>query len=77
MREGDYFKAGELIVRSGIYNVTHHADHLADHYVTCMFSNHFPKCNGCGDAVRFTLIHYAKDVDSEVCFKPPAAEAGG
>jgi hypothetical protein len=75
MREGDYFKPGEAIVQSGIYNVIHDAAHLADHQVTCMFGKRFPECNGCGDAVRFTLLHYAKDVDSEACFEAESSEA--
>ena len=74
MREGDYFKPGERVVRSGIYNVTHGEAHLRDHLVTCMFGKHFPKCHHCGDAARFTLITYAKDVDSEPCFKLPIGE---
>lgn len=69
MREGEYFKPGDKVVRSGIYNVTHGGGHMPDHPVTCMFGKHFPKCDDCDDAARFTLISYAKDVDSEPCFK--------
>ena len=74
MREGDYFKPGDRVVRSGIYNVTHGGAHLGDHLVTCMFGNYFPKCHDCGDAARFTLMTYAKDVDSEPCFKSPVGK---
>ena len=75
MREGDFYKPGDRIVQSGIYNVTHYEAHLPDHRVTCMFGRQFPECEACGEAVRFTLISYAKDVDSEPCFKPAAPEA--
>ena len=56
MREGEYFKPGDKVVRSGIYNVTHGGGHMPDHPVTCMFGKHFPKCDDCDDAARFTLI---------------------
>jgi hypothetical protein len=71
MRDSDFFRPGERIVRSGIYDVTHDQAHVHDHRVTCVFGNSFPKCNHCGDRVRFKLTSYAKDVDSENCFNLP------
>ena len=75
MREDDYFRGGERIVQSGIYDVTHLEEHLPQHRVTCVFGKQFPKCDGCGEAVRFKLISYAKDVDTEACFQRAAPSA--
>lgn len=66
----DIAKPGEKIVRSGIYRVIHLSDHALEHHVTCIFGNAFPSCNGCGENVRFKLLAYAQDIESNENFKP-------
>ena len=60
----EFYKPGDKVVRSGIYQVTHSEDHAVPQEVTCVFGKQFPKCRHCGDQVRFTLVRYAKDIDS-------------
>ena len=49
---------GELCTQGGIYQVVHHA-HRAAHKVLVRKGDLFPRCNGCGEAVRFRLIKQA------------------
>jgi hypothetical protein len=52
---GDDLLPGALCSQSGIYQVIHHA-HRATHNVLMRAGDLFPRCNGCGDAVRFRLL---------------------
>jgi hypothetical protein len=57
---------GELCTQGGIYQVIHQA-HRMPHKVLVRKGDYFPRCNGCGPAVRFRLI---KQVD-----QPPPVRA--
>lgn len=52
---GDDLLPGALCKQSGIYQVIHHT-HRAAHNVLAQAGDLFPRCNGCGDAVRFRLV---------------------
>ena len=51
---------GELCTQGGIYQVIHHA-HRMPHKVLVRKGDLFPRCNGCGEAVRFRLIKWAEE----------------
>lgn len=55
---GDDLLPGELCTQSGIYQVTHHA-HRVPHNALVQKGDRFPRCNECGDAVRFRLVKQA------------------
>ena len=46
---------GDTCTQSGIYQVTHLA-HRAPHKLSVKKGDIFPRCNGCGDSVRFRLL---------------------
>lgn len=55
---GEEHPPGELCTLDGIYQVIHHAHRVA-HKVLVRKGDRFPRCNGCGEAVRFRLIKQA------------------
>ncbi len=46
---------GKICTESGVYRVVHLA-HRATHTVVIRKGDLFPRCNGCGEDVRFWLI---------------------
>lgn len=52
---GDDLLPGVLCKQSGIYQVIHQT-HRAAHNVLVRAGDLFPRCNGCGGAVRFLLV---------------------
>lgn len=52
---GEDLPPGGVCTQSGIYQVTHHA-HRVSHNVLIHKGDWFPRCNRCGDAVRFRLL---------------------
>jgi hypothetical protein len=56
---GDELPPGELCTQGGIYQVIHRA-HRVPHKVLVRKGDRFPRCNGCGAAVRFRLIKQAE-----------------
>jgi hypothetical protein len=62
-------KPGEAVERSGLYIVVHYINHTASHEVTCVYGTTFPKCDHCGDKVRFVLIYGAQHTDSNEHFR--------
>lgn len=63
------YKPGQQVPRSGIYKVVHDRVHYDVHEVTCVFGEHFPPCNHCGDHPRFQLVRYAQHVKTHEHFK--------
>ncbi len=63
------FKPGDEVPKSGIYKVTHGADHADEHEVTCLKGEQFPACHGCGHHARFVLLRSAHHVRSHEYFK--------
>ena len=54
---GEALPPGELCTQGGIYHVIHHS-HRMPHKVLVRKGDRFPRCNGCGEAVRFRLIKH-------------------
>ena len=65
---GDEFRSGDEVLHSGIYKVVHDPQHAQEHEVTCLHGKRFPRCDECGDRVRFILIHDAQRVSSNEHF---------
>jgi len=55
---GEDHPPGAVCTQDGIYQVIHHG-HRAPHRVLVRKGDRFPRCNGCGQAVRFRLIKHA------------------
>jgi len=55
------FETGEFAPETGIYLVVHSA-HRLPHEVVITKGQRFPKCEKCGDAVLFELLHTASDL---------------
>jgi hypothetical protein len=51
----DLLISGALCSQSGIYQVIHR-EHRAPHRALVRVGDTFPRCKGCGEAVRFRLI---------------------
>lgn len=65
----DELLPGELCTQSGIYQVRHRVHRLA-HKVLVRKGDQFPRCNVCGDAVRFRLV---KQIDQPVAVRAKRA----
>jgi hypothetical protein len=53
---GADLRPGELCSHEGIYRVVHGGTHREPHTAIVRKSEVFPRCNRCGDAVRFLLL---------------------
>ena len=61
------FKPGDMVMKSGIYKVTHDG-HTHPHEVTCVMGEPFPPCNTCSHP-RFVLVRTAHHVAKHEHFK--------
>ena len=53
-----YYRAAETVPTDGVYRVFH-SDHRLSHEVTLLAGETFPRCNKCGFAAHFELVHAA------------------
>jgi len=53
---GADLRPGEVCAHEGIYKVMHGGAHREPHTVIVRKREVFPRCNRCGDAVRFGLL---------------------
>ena len=60
---GDDLLPGTLCCQGGIYHVIHH-EHRETHNVLVRMGETFPRCNVCGDAVRFRLVKQVSEPTS-------------
>lgn len=60
---GDDLLPGALCSKSGIYQVIHLA-HRETHNVLVRVGDTFPRCKGCGEAVRFRLVKHVSEPPS-------------
>jgi hypothetical protein len=60
-RGGRTYETGEFAPETGIYLVVHSA-HRLPHEVIVVQGQRFPKCQRCGNAVLFELLHSAPDL---------------
>ena len=58
-RSGSFFRAGESVRETGIYEVIHDGEHRNAHEVVMLRADTFPACDSCEDRVRFRLIRTA------------------
>ena len=58
-RSGSFFRAGESVRETGIYEVLHDGEHRSAHEVVMLQADTFPPCDSCEDRVRFRLIRTA------------------
>jgi len=58
---GPELQPGDVCTHGGAYEVTHRA-HRGPHTVMIHKGETFPRCNGCGDAVRFRLVKEAEEI---------------
>lgn len=66
-RRSHYFRAGEDINETGIYRIFH-TGHRVSHENVLPSGQQFPRCNHCGDEVRFELIQRVPQLDSDSNF---------
>lgn len=57
---GDDLLPGALCSQGGIYQVIHH-EHRETHNVLVRVGDTFPRCTGCGEAVRFRLVRQVNE----------------
>ena len=60
---GDDLLPGTLCSQAGIYQVIHR-EHRDPHNVLVRVGDMFPRCTGCGDAVRFRLVKQVSEPSS-------------
>jgi hypothetical protein len=68
---GDAFQSGNVIPCSGVYRVTHEAEHAPAHEVMCICEEVFPRCDVCGKDARFELVRAAEYVQHSYHFQGP------
>ena len=66
---GEVFKPGQTCKQSGIYEVMHDPEHIAEHEVTVVYGEEFPPCSHCGQHPRFTLVRAARHLTTHTSFK--------
>jgi hypothetical protein len=62
------YKPGDKAPQSGVYRVVH-KQHRPEHEVTLFRSEQFPRCNRCGDEVRFSLARIAQSIRDDEDFR--------
>lgn len=70
------YKPGVPVPESGIYKVTHAADHEAVHAVTLLAGNIFPRCRVC-TRPGFELVQAAMSAEVNDLLKPPPGKRPG
>ncbi len=54
-----YFRPGDTVRQSGIYEVLHDREHREVHEVVMISGDQFPSCETCHETVRFKLLRAA------------------
>ena len=62
------YRAGEPIPESGIYKVSH-SEHRLPHEVTLLHGQRFPRCEKCGELVKFGLVKVVPQINSGADFR--------
>jgi hypothetical protein len=63
-----YFRVGEPIPFTGIYNVFH-LSHRVSHEVTLLAGEFFPRCSVCANEVHFELVAEAPQAATDSDFR--------
>jgi hypothetical protein len=48
--------SGSRVIQSGIYEAIHYGPHRQPHEAVLIGGNLFPRCEGCGEVLRFRLL---------------------
>lgn len=67
---GGFFRPGDVIRESGIYEVIHDQSHRTAHEVVMIAKDLFPTCDTCFDRVRFRLVRTAPYIFQDLDFDP-------
>lgn len=63
------FRAGDSVRIKGIYRVIHYA-HRLPHETAILALKTFPKCNQCGEGVRYRLVRSVGELLKDYNFRP-------
>lgn len=63
-----YCTSGSRVPQSGIYEMIHRGQHRQAHEVVLISGKLFPRCEGCGEALRFRLLRAAPYILHDVDF---------
>ena len=69
MATGPIYKPGDIVPASGIYRVVHYA-HRLPHETAILVLKKFPRCNQCGDGVRYQLVRSVGELLKDYNFRP-------
>lgn len=50
------YTTGSRVLQSGIYEIIHHGRHRQAHEAVLISGNPFPRCEGCGEDLKFRLL---------------------
>lgn len=56
------YTSGSRVPQSGVYEMIHRGQHREAHEVILIKGNLFPRCEGCGEALRFRLLRAAPSI---------------
>jgi hypothetical protein len=70
---GKFFKPGDPVRESGIYEVIHDRNHREAHEVVMIANDSFPPCDTCFDLVRFRLVRTAPYIFQDDDFEEPGS----
>jgi len=60
-------RPGDIAERGGLYMVTH-SGHRLSHFAIVNVGNALPRCNQCGDSVRYSLYREASYIENDSQF---------
>lgn len=68
-RNGTFYKPGETVRETGIYEVVHDRGHRATHEAVMLAKDTFPACDTCYEKVRFRLVRTAPYIFDDMDFE--------
>ena len=68
-RNGTFFKPGDFVHETGIYEVVHDRDHRTTHEAVMLAKDVFPACDTCYEKVRFRLVRTAPYIFDDLDFE--------
>jgi hypothetical protein len=68
-RNGSFFKPGETVRETGIYEVVHDRGHRTTHEAVMLAKDVFPACDTCFEKVRFRLLRTAPYIFHDMDFE--------
>lgn len=68
-RNGTFFKPGDSVRETGIYEVVHDRNHRTTHEAVMLAKDVFPACDTCYEKVRFRLVRTAPYIFDDLDFE--------